>query len=278
MNLHSILIGTIIAGLSGALLAQENTGGKFYRGAMDDQVVAAPNGAMVNREFRDWVMDGGGNGPKLIEVLDGVHLLAGYSLSNYVFIEGRTGLIAFETGNNMGMGRGALEHIREVTDLPVKNIIYSHHHYMGGAKAYVEDARARGVEHVEIYGHPDVNRNARSTTLTLGPMQFRRANIQLGFYLLTHLRFARYQARQEDEPVGPVSVVICARNEMHNLERFLPLILEQDYPEYEVVVVNDASLDESEMLLSNLSARYSHLRYTSIPANEKFTHGKKLAD
>lgn len=101
--------------------------------------------------------------------------------------------------------------------------------------------------------------------------------IQLGFYLLTHLRFARYQARQEDEPVGPVSVVICARNEMHNLERFLPLILEQDYPEYEVVVVNDASLDESEMLLSNLSARYSHLRYTSIPANEKFTHGKKLA-
>jgi len=101
--------------------------------------------------------------------------------------------------------------------------------------------------------------------------------LQMGFYLSVHLRFARHQPTEHSETTEPVSVVICARNEIDNLERYLPSILDQDYKEYEVIVVNDASSDESEMLLSQLSVRYPHLRYTSIPRNEKFTHGKKLA-
>ena len=72
-------------------------------------------------------------------------------------------------------------------------------------------------------------------------------------------------------------MIICAKNEEENLERFLPRVLEQDYPEFEVVVVNDCSTDGTEQLLSEMSVRYKHLRYTSIPSNEKFLHGKKLA-
>jgi glycosyltransferase involved in cell wall biosynthesis len=72
-------------------------------------------------------------------------------------------------------------------------------------------------------------------------------------------------------------VVICAKNEEENLRQFLPRILEQDYPDFEVVVVNDSSTDGTEELLSEMSVRYKQLRYTSIPFNEKFLHGKKLA-
>jgi glycosyltransferase involved in cell wall biosynthesis len=72
-------------------------------------------------------------------------------------------------------------------------------------------------------------------------------------------------------------VVICAKNEEENLRQFLPRVLEQDYPNFEVVVVNDSSTDHTEDLLSEMSVRYKHLRYTSIPVNEKFAHGKKLA-
>jgi poly-beta-1,6-N-acetyl-D-glucosamine synthase len=74
----------------------------------------------------------------------------------------------------------------------------------------------------------------------------------------------------------PVSVIICARNEAQNLEDFLPEILSQDYPDYQVVVVNDGSEDETDLLLARFKAKYSHLYYTSIAPDKKFYHGKKL--
>ena len=48
----------------------------------------------------------------------------------------------------------------------------------------------------------------------------------------------------------PVSVVICSKNESENLHKFLPSILEQDYPNFEVVVVNDGSTDTTSEVLS----------------------------
>ena len=79
--------------------------------------------------------------------------------------------------------------------------------------------------------------------------------VQLVYYRFIFSRLALYNASKR--PVSgqkpPVSVVICAKNEYHNLVRFLPLILEQEYPEYEVVVVNDASDDDTFYLLRELS-------------------------
>lgn len=75
----------------------------------------------------------------------------------------------------------------------------------------------------------------------------------------------------------PVSVIICARNEEENLSRNLPLILEQDYPDFEVIVVNDCSGDDSHMVLRNLSSLYPHLRVVTINEHERFKHGKKFA-
>jgi len=101
--------------------------------------------------------------------------------------------------------------------------------------------------------------------------------IQLGYYLLVFLKLPLYKPAKKRKSAKSVSVIICAKNEEENLERFLPRVLEQDYPEFEVVVVNDCSTDGTEQLLSEMSVRYKHLRYTSIPSNEKFLHGKKLA-
>ena len=101
--------------------------------------------------------------------------------------------------------------------------------------------------------------------------------IQLGYYLLVFLKLPRYKTSKKRRSQKSISIIICAKNEEENLERFLPRVLEQDYSEFEVVVVNDCSTDGTEDLLSEFSVRYKHLRYTSIPANEKFLHGKKLA-
>jgi len=101
--------------------------------------------------------------------------------------------------------------------------------------------------------------------------------IQLGYYLLVFLKLPLYKPEKKRKSRKGISVIICAKNEAKNLEQFLPRILEQDYPEYEVIVVNDSSTDTTEELLAELSVKHSHMRFTTIPANDKFLHGKKLA-
>ena len=151
----------------------------FYRGDLDDSKAEAPNGAVVNEAYLRFLADSGWGAPKLHAVREGVWTIVGLSLSNYTFVETDTGLIGFDTGNNVGMARDALRMLREVTDKPLVAIIYSHHHYSGGARFYVEDAGAA----IPVFGHPDVDANLRSSTGLLGPMQVRRGGIQLGYYL-----------------------------------------------------------------------------------------------
>ncbi|MCD8166004.1 MAG: glycosyltransferase [Bacteroides sp.] len=79
------------------------------------------------------------------------------------------------------------------------------------------------------------------------------------------------------DSLPPVSVIICAKNESHNLHENLPSILEQDYPEFEVIVINDGSTDESEELLCQLEERYPHLYHSFTPDSARYISRKKLA-
>jgi cellulose synthase/poly-beta-1,6-N-acetylglucosamine synthase-like glycosyltransferase len=101
--------------------------------------------------------------------------------------------------------------------------------------------------------------------------------IQIVFYWAVFGRFAFYKRKPKGNlEYLPVSVVIVARNEYHNLNRNLPLILEQDYPNFEVVVVNDTSDDDSAELLKSFSERYKHLNVFTISSNLNFFSGKKF--
>ncbi|WP_245845814.1 glycosyltransferase [Mucilaginibacter xinganensis] len=75
----------------------------------------------------------------------------------------------------------------------------------------------------------------------------------------------------------PISVIISARNEADNLRENLPAILEQNYPDFEVVVINDCSFDSSDIVLEELSARYPHLKIVTITEHVRFKTGKKFA-
>lgn len=101
--------------------------------------------------------------------------------------------------------------------------------------------------------------------------------IQLLYYLVTYGKIIRYKApRLKNKGIG-ISVIICARNEAENLEKHLPAFLTQDYKNYELIVVNDCSTDHSEEVLMDMKVKYPQLKYTSIPLDRKFMHGKKLA-
>ncbi len=102
--------------------------------------------------------------------------------------------------------------------------------------------------------------------------------IQLYFLLFVHLRLLRFKVEEIPETaVNPLSVIVCARNEAENLRKFLPTILNQNYPNFEVIVVNDRSWDATEEVLEHFAARHKQLKLVTVQENNKFLAGKKFA-
>ncbi len=75
----------------------------------------------------------------------------------------------------------------------------------------------------------------------------------------------------------PVSVIICAHNEEKNLRRFLPSVLSQDYPDFEVIVVNDNSSDGSMDVLLQFQKKNVNLRIQNLLYAKSHLSGKKHA-
>lgn len=102
--------------------------------------------------------------------------------------------------------------------------------------------------------------------------------IQLYYTVIVHQKLAAYQPGKVPESQGhPISVIVCGRNEEKNFLKNLPFILEQNYENYEVVVVNDCSNDNSDSVLREFSGQYPQLKVVTINEHERFKTGKKFA-
>lgn len=101
--------------------------------------------------------------------------------------------------------------------------------------------------------------------------------VQIFYYFYFFLQIHRYRKVNEKQTLDPVTVIICAKNEANNLLKNLPLVLEQDYPEFQVVVVNDGSNDETSDILAEMQTKYKHLYVTKIEHTHPYPHAKKLA-
>ncbi len=103
----------------------------------------------------------------------------------------------------------------------------------------------------------------------LGLLRYRR--------VCSYVRAEEAMAEEDDVPLPPLSVVLVVHDEVKLLQENLPAILEQDYPEFEVIVVNDTDSDEVEEALGSLQARYSNLYHTFVPAEGCRVSRRKLA-
>ncbi len=101
--------------------------------------------------------------------------------------------------------------------------------------------------------------------------------VQLFYTLFFYLRLLLHKPKNSPTTLPPVSVVICARNESENLMNFIPVIMEQDYPKFEVIVVNDSSWDDSEDILKALQVRFSNLKVLRLNEDLHRMTGKKFA-
>ncbi|RYG21314.1 MAG: glycosyltransferase [Chitinophagaceae bacterium] len=102
--------------------------------------------------------------------------------------------------------------------------------------------------------------------------------VQLYYSLFIHLKLATVKVDESINPAQkPISVIICGRNELPNLQRFLPSIFAQDYPNFEVIIVNDRSWDGTADYLEGLDKQYENLKVVTIAEGTKFIAGKKFA-
>ncbi len=101
---------------------------------------------------------------------------------------------------------------------------------------------------------------------------------QLYFHFRYFIKLASYKGGRKNEAPGhePVSIIVVARNEFANLEANLPLLLDQDYPDYEVIVVNNGSWDKSQELLEEMEEQHARLKVVKIVEQERYPKGKKF--
>lgn len=101
--------------------------------------------------------------------------------------------------------------------------------------------------------------------------------IQLVYYLGIFSRFAFGKIPTSNAKKIPISVIICAKNEEENVKRLIPLLLEQDYPDFEIVLINDASSDQTLDVFKEYDNKYGNIKLVDVVNNESFWGNKKYA-
>ena len=85
--------------------------------------------------------------------------------------------------------------------------------------------------------------------------------VQLLFWAGLFGRLAKWRERSSGASAFPfLSVVVCARDEALKLAERLPAVLEQNYPNFEVITVDHASADDTPAVLERLAGAYPRLR------------------
>ncbi len=103
--------------------------------------------------------------------------------------------------------------------------------------------------------------------------------VQLFYHwgIFSKVAFYKRNARPKlDEELEPVSIVLCARDAYEYLIELIPVLLKQDYPDFEIVVVNDCSDDETEEYLKDLERHEPRVRPVQLKQHLNFFNGKKF--
>ena len=147
----------------------------------------APNGALVNAKVLKVSPNIMYLEPTIDKVADGVWCIGGYSLGNTTVIEGKDGLIVYDTGDTREEGEHIREAIKKISNKPIKVIIYSHSHYAVGGGALVDNPKD-----VLVIGHPKLNETVKnnlqgggapSAIPEVGPIMTSRTLVQLNNFM-----------------------------------------------------------------------------------------------
>lgn len=102
--------------------------------------------------------------------------------------------------------------------------------------------------------------------------------IQIFYYIFFFARLAFYKEKNKAVSMQhPVSIIVCAKDEAHNLAKNLPGILVQDYKTtHEIIIVNDNSTDDTKYLLEEFQKSFKNLNHIELSQAAKLIEGKKF--
>jgi cellulose synthase/poly-beta-1,6-N-acetylglucosamine synthase-like glycosyltransferase len=100
--------------------------------------------------------------------------------------------------------------------------------------------------------------------------------IQLIYWTLFLIAVSKKRAVSESSGEG-VSVVVCAHDEENNLRQLIPSLLQQNYPKFEVIVVNDRSNDGTYDYLLEATKLHPKLKMVNVKDTPAHVNSKKYA-
>jgi len=89
--------------------------------------------------------------------------------------------------------------------------------------------------------------------------------------------FSWSKTKEKTSQSFPVSVIVCAKNESENLQNLVPLLLKQNYSNFELVLINDRSTDDTLDIIKNFAQEDTRIKIVDVKENEQFWGSKKYA-
>lgn len=96
------------------------------------------------------------------------------------------------------------------------------------------------------------------------------------FLLFSKFSFMKPSEHFSDEKY-PVSLIVCAKNEAENLQNHIPLWQRQRYPNFEIILINDASIDNTLEIMEHFAEMDPRIQIVNVKNNEAFWANKKYA-
>lgn len=101
--------------------------------------------------------------------------------------------------------------------------------------------------------------------------------IQLSYYLGIFIPFL-FKKEQSISPKNlPVSVIVCCKNEADNLKENLPLLLEQQYHDFEIILIDDYSKDNTLEVMNSFKEQHDNIKIVEVKPIDAFWGNKKYA-
>ena len=101
--------------------------------------------------------------------------------------------------------------------------------------------------------------------------------IQFLYYVVFFGKFSFAKPQITTPKRIPISVIVCAKNEEENVKNFIPILANQNYPDFEIVLIDDASSDETLEIFEAFEKQYSNVKLVKVANNEAFWGNKKFA-
>lgn len=83
--------------------------------------------------------------------------------------------------------------------------------------------------------------------------------------------------KQKINTLEPVSIIVCSKNEVENLRTNIPIWLAQKYANFQLILINDASRDNTRDVIEGFAASDERITVVNVENNEAFWGSKKYA-